>query len=168
MYSVFEVSQHETKLHHCVFCSEDWVLNLIFTMKSCFLNAWSEEVLHDTHRFSEQAPILTEVLSTRHFLSSKAGIFHQFPVPEKRWLAPQILLFGNNPRRPSQPSLQGQEVSHFPWNSRKHRRPRKARLFCRNLPPGPGLDPSPRRQGCTRPGGRLQDRGRVSSPPAVG
>jgi hypothetical protein len=48
-------------------------------MKSCSLNAWSEEVLHDIHRFSEQAPVLAEVLSTRHFSSSRAGIFHQFP-----------------------------------------------------------------------------------------
>lgn len=51
-------------------------------MKSCSLNALSAEVLRDTHRFSEQAPILTEVLSTHHFLSSVAGIFHQFPIME--------------------------------------------------------------------------------------
>lgn len=50
------------------------------TMKNCSLNALSAEVLHDTRRFSEQAPILTEVLSTRRFLSSIAGIFHQFPI----------------------------------------------------------------------------------------
>lgn len=51
-------------------------------MKSCSLNALTAEVLHDTRRFSEQAPILTEVLSTRHFLSSIARIFHQFPIME--------------------------------------------------------------------------------------
>lgn len=51
-------------------------------MKSCSLNALSAEVLHDIRRFSEQAPILTEVLSTHHFLSSIAGIFHQFPITE--------------------------------------------------------------------------------------
>lgn len=51
-------------------------------MKSCSLDALSAEVLHDTRRFSEQAPVLTEVPSTRHFLSSIAGIFHQFPIME--------------------------------------------------------------------------------------
>lgn len=51
-------------------------------MKSCSLNALTAEVLHDTRRFSEQAPILTEVLSTHHFLSSIARIFHQFPIME--------------------------------------------------------------------------------------
>lgn len=51
-------------------------------MKSCSLNALTAEVLRDTHRFSEQAPILTEVRSTHHFLSSIAGTFHQFPITE--------------------------------------------------------------------------------------
>lgn len=51
-------------------------------MKSCSLNALTAEVLHDTHRFLEQAPTLTEVLSAHHFLSSIAGIFHQFPIME--------------------------------------------------------------------------------------
>lgn len=81
MYSVYKVSSHETKLHHRVFF---WGLRPQFdcTMKSCSLNALTAEVLHDTRRFSEQAPILTEVLSTRHFLSSIARIFHQFPIME--------------------------------------------------------------------------------------
>lgn len=51
-------------------------------MKNCSLDALSAEVLHDTRRFSGQAPVLTEVPSTRHFLSSIAGIFHQFPITE--------------------------------------------------------------------------------------
>lgn len=52
-------------------------------MKSCSLDVLSAEVLHDTRRFSEQAPVLTEVPSTHHFLSSIAGIFHQSPIMEE-------------------------------------------------------------------------------------
>lgn len=52
------------------------------TTKSCSLNASSAEVLHDIHRFSEQVPVLAEVLSTHHSLSSVAGIFRQFPRKE--------------------------------------------------------------------------------------
>lgn len=80
MYSVYKVSSHETKFCHYVFF-EVQDPNLT-TRKSYALNALSAEVLHDTRRFSEQAPVLTEVLSTHHFLSSVAGIFRQFPIME--------------------------------------------------------------------------------------
>lgn len=80
MYSVYKVSSHETKLYLMYFLR---FKTPICTMKSCSLDVLSAEVLHDTRRFSEQAPVLTEVPSTHRFLSSIAGIFHQSPAPEK-------------------------------------------------------------------------------------
>lgn len=94
---------------------------------SCWLSSWRRNhqlPLSPSSLLSRRlsAPSLLSGLPLHSLLSVNRGNWHpvflqsQLPVPGKHWLAPQILLFGNNWRRPSQPSLQDREAFHFPWN----------------------------------------------------